>query len=264
MTIIRLLEKTVVFLGRTSESGRRQFEATGFLISVNDILHLATAKHVIFNMETGEPLDKGLQVFFNLKSRKIGSRSVDKLKKELDVKWIVHEKPEVDVAVLPFTLIPSKEDVAVVDDEMFLPHSKLSELYDVFYLSYQPGLEERRKISPVVRGGQISLIDPDKTFYMDGFAFPGNSGSPVFLKPSRWRFKGENAVLGRDELGFKFAGIIGEYLPYQEIAVSAQTGRPRVVFEENTGLSKVWSGAFIQEIIKSKEFQQQCRKFKEA
>ena len=248
-----------MFLGRKTEDEKPWFSATGFLISVNNVLHLATAKHVVVNMETGEELDKGMQVFFNLKSRKIGSRSLDTLKRRLNVRWIFHEKPEVDVAVIPFTANPSKEDVAVISDEMFLSSRKLFELYDVFYLSYQPGLEQKRKISPLVRGGQISLIEPDKTFYIDGFAFPGNSGSPVFLRPSRWRFRGEEAVLGKDDLAFKFAGVIGEYLPYQEMAVSAQTGRPRVVFEENTGLSRVWSGSFLRDIVASDAFQRQCR-----
>jgi hypothetical protein len=63
-----------------------------------------------------------------------------------------------------------------------------------------------------------------------------------------------------DQLGGKFVGIIGEYLPYQEVAISIQTGRPRVVFEENTGLSKVWSVTFIKEIIESSTFKQQLYK----
>jgi len=61
-------------------------------------------------------------------------------------------------------------------------------------------------------------------------------------------------------LGGKFIGIIGEYLPYQEVAISTQTGRKRVVFEENTGLSRVWSVNFIREIVESNTFKQQLDK----
>lgn len=61
-------------------------------------------------------------------------------------------------------------------------------------------------------------------------------------------------------MGGKFIGIVGEYVPYQEVAISNQTGRPRVVFEENTGLSKVWSVPFIKEIIESSAFKQQLGK----
>ena len=94
----------------------------------------------------------------------------------------------------------------------------------------------------------ISLINEDGSFYIDGFAFPGNSGSPVFILTSPAEYK------------VKFAGIIGSYLPYQEAAISKQTGRTRIIFEENTGLSIVWSVKFLEEIIKSKEFQQQLDK----
>jgi len=61
-------------------------------------------------------------------------------------------------------------------------------------------------------------------------------------------------------LGGKFIGIIGEYLPYQEVAISTQAGRKRVVFEENTGLSRVWSVNFIREIVESNTFKQQLDK----
>lgn len=51
------------------------------------------------------------------------------------------------------------------------------------------------------------------------------------------------------------------FLPYKEVAISTQTGRPRVIFEENTGLSKVWSITFIKEIMESDTFKQQLDKF---
>ena len=92
----------------------------------------------------------------------------------------------------------------------------------------------------------------------------GNSGSPVFLKPSPIRYDDAGTIsLGGDKLGGKFIGVIGEYIPYREVAISAQTGRPRIIFEENTGLSKVWSVNYLQEIISSKDFQDQLTKVKE-
>lgn len=109
----------------------------------------------------------------------------------------------------------------------------------------------------IVRRGTISLINTDKTFYIDGSAFPGNSGSPVFIKPSVLRYDGKHAHFGGENIGGRFIGIVGEYITYKEIAVSIQTERPRVIFEENTGLSKVWSATFLTDIIKSPDFQKQ-------
>ena len=144
---------------------------------------------------------------------------------------------------------------------MFLLPDRIFELYDVFFLSYQPGIEPKINISPVIRSGIISMINNDKSFYIDASAFPGNSGSPVFLKPSPIRFDEKGGIsIGGASLGGKFIGIVGEYVPYREYAVSLQTGRLRVMFEENTGLSKVWSVEFIKEIIDSDTFKEQLNK----
>jgi hypothetical protein len=42
----------------------------------------------------------------------------------------------------------------------------------------------------------ISLINEDKTFYIDGAAFPGNSGGLVFLKPIQIRTRKEGISIG--------------------------------------------------------------------
>lgn len=132
-------------------------------------------------------------------------------------------------------------------------------LYDVFFLSYQPGAADDEIVSPVARAGTISLIKPNGTFLIDGSAFPGNSGSPVFLKPSAIRFDSKGISIGGDPLGGKFIGILGSYLAYQEVAVSMQTGHPRVVFEENTGLTIVSSVELIQDLIESEPVRDQLK-----
>jgi len=254
--LIGQIKKTVVFLGKTTQK-KEQFYATGFLVEIQNIFHLVTAKHVVVDPKSGDFTDSGMLVFFNQKDGKIGSRSIDEIKRIMGVNWIFHENKDVDIAIIPFGLDPQKDDVKTIPDDMFLNTDRLFELYDVFFLSYQPGIESQKRILPVIRNGTISLINEDKTFYIDGFAFPGNSGSPVFLKPSPIRFDEGGISIGKDQLGGKFVGIIGEYIPYQEVAISIQTRRPRVVFEENTGLSKVWSVTFIEQIVGSNAFKQQ-------
>jgi hypothetical protein len=103
-------------------------------------------------------------------------------------------------------------------------------------------------------------MNEDKTFYIDAAAFPGNSGSPVFLKPSLVFNENREFVTSG---GGNFSGVIGEYLPYQEVAVSVQTGLPRVIFQENTGLSRVWSTSFITEIINSNAFTEQINRLRD-
>jgi hypothetical protein len=259
--LLEQAKKTVVFLGEGDEHGRPVPYATGFLISVNNMYHLLTARHVIVDIKTGELQDDELCVFFNLKEDKgIGTRRIAEMKAKFGVDWIFHSQAEVDIAILPVGLDSEKDDVKVMPNDLFLTSDSLFELYDVFFLSYQPGVKPGAKLSPIIRTGTISLINEDKTFYIDAAAFPGNSGSPVFLKPSPIRFDGQSISIGGDKLGGKFVGIIGEYIPYEEVAISTQTGRPRVVFEENTGLSRVWSVSFITTILQSNAFKGQLKR----
>jgi hypothetical protein len=48
-----------------------------------------------------------------------------------------------------------------------------------------------------------------------------------------------------------FVGLVVEYMPYYGAEFSDQAGHVRVIFEENTGLSRVWSVSFLNEIINS-------------
>lgn len=258
--LIEQIKKSIVFLGKINEKKEIQYYATGFLVDVQNVFHLVTAKHVVVD-KNGNLIDNETLVFFNLKDGRIASRSIAEIKKNFAVNWIFHENKDVDIAIIPFGLDPQNDDVKTIPDNMYLPTDRLFELYDIFFLSYQPGIEPQKRISPVIRNGTVSLINEGGTFYIDGSAFPGNSGSPVFLKPSPIRFDDVgNISIGGDPLSGKFIGIISGYLPYQEVAVSTQTGHPRVIFEENTGLSKVWSCTYIREIAKSDIFKQQFDK----
>ena len=91
----------------------------------------------------------------------------------------------------------------------------------------------------VVRQGVIARIGDaldgyNKTFLVDTFIFPGNSGGPVILRPEMVSITGtkshQNALL---------IGVVNSFQTYQDIAVSQQTGRPRIIFEENAGLANV-------------------------
>jgi len=261
--LINNIKKTVVFIGRPGPEGDVQYFATGFLIQVQNIFHLVTAKHVVVNKLTGRMQDEDLVVSLNRKGGGIISRSIKDLKDQYGVNWIFHGNKDVDVAIIPFRLVPSQDDVKVIPDSLFLALDGVFELNDVFFLSFQPGLESEAEIEPIIRSGVVSMIGDDGSFYLDAAAFPGNSGSPVFLRPSPMRYNREGqgvSLYGKDPLGGKFIGIIGDYVAYRDVAVSAHTGAPRIVFEENTGLSKVWSVTFIEEIIGSPSFQKQLRK----
>lgn len=258
--ILDEIKKTVIFLGGFDAQGKVSFCATGFLIDHEGISYLVTAKHVV--MKNNTLSDANLCVFLNSKNGKSNVRKLSDIKSKFNIDWIFHEQKDVDVAVIPFPLDKDDDDVKTIPENLFLDSKRLFEIYETFFLSYQPGINYEA-VTPIVRTGAISLINSDKTFYIDAFAFPGNSGSPVFLKPSPIRFDEAGISIGGDSLGGKFIGVVGEYLPYQEVAVSIQTGRPRVVFEENTGLSRVWPIEYVLEIFKSQKFREQEERLKD-
>ena len=254
-------KKCVVFLGTIGENNVPYLFATGSLVMVDGVFYLVTAKHVIYDKQRQRLKDENLAVFYNMTNGKAAARTIASFKNDY-IYWVFHQDPEVDIAMIPFPIDLNNDDVRVISDDLFTGTERLFELYDVFFLSYQPGIELGTRISPVARSGMVSIINPDNTFYIDAFAFPGNSGSPVFVKPSPIRFDKKGTVIGADELGGAFVGIVGEYVTYQEVAISVQTNRPRVVFEENIGLSKVWSTSFLREIIESVIFKEQAGKIK--
>ena len=115
----------------------------------------------------------------------------------------------------------------------------VSEGDGVYVLGYPMGLVDERLQYPVVRAGCIArirdLLDgASEEFLVDAPVFPGNSGGPVILKPEIASVTGTKAA-GRAML----IGVVKAYIPYEDIAISLQTKSPRVVFQENSGLSPV-------------------------
>lgn len=256
------LKKSVVFIGNISEDAqthenKANLYGTGFLVKIQDIYYLITAKHIIKDPVSGALKDGEMYVFLNAKKGNVNFRKIQEIKNKFKVDWVFHNNPDVDIAIIPWPLDLAGDDVKVVPEELFTKSDRIFELYDIFFLSYQPGIEMMKSLAPVFKTGTVSIINDDGSFYINASAFPGNSGSPVFLKPSSKRFDENDLPAGGNNLDGTFIGIVGNYITYQEMAVSVQTGRPRIVFEENTGLSKVWPVEFIQEILNSDSFRAQ-------
>jgi len=261
---ISIVKKNIVFIGKEiidplSNDPKYAFIGTGFIAEINKIYHIITARHVVLNPNTKQ-FDDDLIIFFNKKSGNIGSRKIEDIKNRIQVNWITHTNDNIDIAIIPFGFNPDEDDISLIPEDMLLNFNNLRELYDVYYLSYQPNIKIGDKVTPIIRTGTISLLNDDKTLYLDGQVFPGNSGSPVFIKPVPFSFNESGMVIGSNPHNNKLIGLIGEYVPYQDVAYSKQTGRVRVVFEENTGLSKVWSVDLILEIIESDSFKEQIER----
>ena len=105
--------------------------------------------------------------------------------------------------------------------------------------------------APICRLGCISRVadafvsdKPVCSFLVDAQTFPGNSGGPIVSRPEHMSIQGtpknENANL---------IGILSAYIPYRETLFSRQTGRDRMVQEENSGLTIVHPVDRIKEVV---------------
>ena len=88
------------------------------------------------------------------------------------------------------------------------------------------------------------IVEERKCFLIDANIFPGNSGGPVILRPS------VSSITGTKPANRAWLiGIVSGYLPYSDVAVSQQTGEPRMVLVENSGLAAVVPLEFLRDVL---------------
>ena len=254
---------SVVALGIPGQDGTTLYNATGFLYGhpteVFDEngakryrIFLVTNRHVFQKAFERSSI---LHARFN-KLTGSGANVYTVLLK--DKSWTVHPDSEVDVAVL--SINPNKLDEDGIEYHWFASDEtaltleqaracEVSEGDGVFVLGFPLGEAGDERNYAIVRQGIIAraqnwLSGSARTFLIDASIFPGNSGGPVLLKPEIASIRGTKA---NDRC--MLIGMVSSYLPYREVAVSEQTGRRRMIFEENSGLGVVVPHDMIQDTI---------------
>ena len=252
--------KTIVLIEQLSkdEEGNNVFMpiGTGFITEYEKFNILVTAKHVVFDKDqkTNVP---NLFASFNQKNAVFGHRSVEGMKKHFGIDWSFHSNLDVDLAIIPVLFDPAKDDIKRMSRTLYEGIDVLTEGEEIFFLGFPLGIKMEKVIKPIVRAGIIALIQENRTFLIDANVFPGNSGSPVFLKPSIMDYG--TRTFGKIRPA-KFIGIISSYISYTDVAISRQTKRTRIVFEENSGLACVYSVSYIQDIFESEDFKRKIEK----
>ena len=77
----------------------------------------------------------------------------------MNVDWIFHENNDIDLGLIPFGADPKLSDNLKITNNLFSKMEELSELDDVFYLSFQPGITIKNSINPIIRKGMVSRIN---------------------------------------------------------------------------------------------------------
>jgi len=252
----------VVTIGYKKDDGSKDWVASGFLIGEylkgegddkRYWVYLATNRHVFEGK-------KEAFVRFNPQEAQPAREYTLRLENEDGTRrWSTNPDPNVDVAVIPINVdllknqsiqyffFRSDEDVA---ERKKLLEIGMTEGDFVYILGFPMGLTGGERNFVIVRQGVIArirdaLTGPSQEYILDAFVFPGNSGGPVVSKPERLRITDTKSV----SQSF-LIGMVKSYIPFREVAVSAQTGRPRVVFEENSGLAAVVPIDFVREAFK--------------
>lgn len=173
--------------------------------------------------------------------------------------WTEHPRQDIDIATIninPKTLREHgmkfayfQPDADHLLDISGMADRGMTEGDFIYVLGYPMGIMAPDRQYVISRSGSIARIRDllerrSNDFIVDAFVFPGNSGGPVVSKPENIAIQGTKAVSKA-----YLIGIIKSYVPYQDTAISQQTGRPRVVFEENSGLAAVIPVDFIMETI---------------
>ena len=250
----------VVAIGTTDADGNHRWVASGFLYGVRlpedeprtHQVFLVTNRHVLadlphaylrFNPQDDKP------------AREFGLDLIDEKGKPL---WFTHPNDQIDVAVAPINFDLLQEhgmQVAYFENDRhsatieMLKQAGVTEGDFAYVFGFPMGLVGGHRNSVIVRSGTLArirdvLAGSNTAFLVDAFVFPGNSGGPVVLKPEALAIEGTSA-----QTMPYLIGVVQAYVPYEDVAVSMQTGRPRIVFEENAGLAAVLPIDFIEETI---------------
>ena len=252
----------VVALGVGDDPAQRMWIGTGFLYGAlvkkgdpnnkSYYVFLVTNRHVL----EGQP---NIWIKFNPAS---GSGSQD-FQVSLRAKngrslWIGHPDDSVDLGAIfinaQFLRSQSMRFNYFRDDDHTFTLAQLgsegvAEGDGVFVLGYPMGLVDPGRQVAICRVGCIARIqDVISTgvgdFLIDAAVFPGNSGGPVILQPEALSVAGTKSV-GKANL----VGVVQNYLSYQDVAMSQQTGRARIIFDENSGFSSVIPVDRINELM---------------
>lgn len=215
-------------------------------------LYLVTNKHVLKNKN---------EIWIRIGkegSNETAEIEISLLNQNNNPNYSVHPDDKIDIAAIfinggflmennYFTGFLDIDKNAMTSEE--LRNHGVSEGNLAYMLGYPMGLVDIKSKNPICRMGCIARmsnaqIQDTKNILMDIQNFPGNSGSPVVLKPEFTSITGTEA-LSRSVL----IGIIHSYIPYREALISEQTGETVEMRIENSGLANMHPVEFIREVV---------------
>lgn len=179
------LKKTILMIGEGEP--RVTPKGSGALVRHKNKIYAITAKHVVQNISN--PM-----LLFNSKSEGILRLPTHDLTERLGVEWVNHSDVNIDLSIIPFALTEN-HDILVLDSGSFQSFNNINDGDEIFFMGFPFGLTLSERITPLIRLGCVALKFENerewggvryapKTILIDGHVSAGNSGSPIFSKPT--------------------------------------------------------------------------------
>ena len=226
-----------------------------FLVTNKHVIQSHTAVFLRFNPQNGQS------------ATDFKANLVDADKNQI---WTGHPDENIDVAVFQINIAAIQKAGMIHayfksdSDAMLTLEMKKEQVCEgdfLYVLGFPMGLMPTDRQHVLVRSGIIARIrdlfeERNSSFTIDSFVFPGNSGGPVVYKPETVSIQGTSATRRA-----ALIGIVKSYIPFRDVAVSQQTKKPRVIFEENSGLANVETVDKIVETIRAHEERTSLKSF---
>lgn len=233
---------TGFFAGRSVDSEKPN-EVRPFLITNKHVF--ANHKQVVIRMRKSDSED--LQVV-NVNLRDNNGQ----------VLYKTHNNKAIDIAVLPLSALfiqANNLDFQCFNiDENAMSSGELrlhgvDEGSIIYMLGFPMGLVNEKSNIPLCRMGCISRMSETQireqyNILVDIQNFPGNSGSPIILRPEVMSITGT-----RNLTKSVLIGIVHSYIPYQEELINKQTNQVVMLKSENSGIANIHPVEYIREII---------------
>jgi len=252
----------VTAIGVGDDATKRVWVGTGFLYGHFDKkLDETTKSYNVFLVTNKHVLKGRKRIYLKFNSANDPTSKdypVDLLSRNGKERWVGHSQLSVDVAVMPINANALKEELmkyafiqsdAHVSSISAMKALGVTEGARVFVLGFPMGLVDKVRQYVICRSGCLARVRDlleglTEDFMVDATVFPGNSGGPVVLQPEIAAIAGTTPITNANLIG-----VVKSYVPYHDVAVSQQTGTPRVIFEENSGLAAVEPVDHITETI---------------
>ncbi|MBU2489462.1 MAG: serine protease [Proteobacteria bacterium] len=258
--------KSVVSMEVRVPGGEPQPLGTGFLVkSPGDHILLVTARHVIVDSSPRPPCPQDPQAAPGQPSARVREGLAYRLNDAADESLLLLDADLQKSGLGPWFLDPGNDlacrfivrressDIALIPLEAFLSWKDVEAGTPLMVLGFPLGLRSTEHARPIARRGMVARSDADGII-ADAMVFPGSSGGPVLYAPYVKMGAGLTSPVVNEE---KLVGLVFGFIPYEEAAVSVQTRRPRIIFEENSGLARLVSADAIRDLIASPDVKNQ-------